>query len=118
MSTAKALTPHVSPATAPRPSASWQRVCSRQDLVPHSGVAAWLETDEGPVQVALFYLPGGANPPQSAAQNPPSLAGHAQELYAIDHRDPFSGANVIARGIVGVPVGQVVPRVTTDQNAS
>lgn len=87
---------------------TWQRLCTRADLVPHSGVAAWLETDEGPVQVALFYLPGGANPPQSAAQNPPSLAGHAQELYAIDHRDPFSGANVIARGIVGDLQGEPV----------
>lgn len=63
---------------------TWRPLCTKADLVPHSGVAAWIETDEGPAQVALFYLPG-----------------HATELFAVDHRDPFSGANVIARGIVG-----------------
>jgi nitrite reductase (NADH) small subunit len=70
---------------------TWQRLCTRADLVPYSGVAAWVETPEGPAQVAVFYLPG-----------------HAQELYALDHRDPFSGANVIARGIVGDIKGQPV----------
>lgn len=62
----------------------WKPLCTREDLVPFSGVAAWIETDEGPAQVALFYLPGQAG-----------------ELYALDHHDPFSGANVIAHGIVG-----------------
>jgi nitrite reductase (NADH) small subunit len=70
---------------------TWQTLCTRADLVPYSGVAAWVETPEGPAQVAIFYLPG-----------------HAQELYAIDHHDPFSGANVIARGIVGDLKGQPV----------
>jgi nitrite reductase (NADH) small subunit len=70
---------------------TWQTLCTRADLVPYSGVAAWVETPEGPAQVAVFYLPG-----------------HAQELYALDHRDPFSGANVIARGIVGDIKGQPV----------
>ena len=63
---------------------TWQPLCTRADLVAFSGVAAWLSTPEGPAQVALFYLPG-----------------HAQELYALDHFDPFSKAHVIARGIVG-----------------
>ncbi|RTR02913.1 nitrite reductase small subunit NirD [Halomonas nitroreducens] len=63
---------------------TWQPLCTKADLVAFSGVAAWIETPEGPAQVALFYLPG-----------------HATELYAVDHHDPFSGANVIARGIVG-----------------
>ncbi|QHD48972.1 nitrite reductase small subunit NirD [Vreelandella aquamarina] len=63
---------------------TWQPLCTRADLVPFSGVAAWLNIPEGPAQVALFYLPG-----------------HAQELYALDHFDPFSKAYVIARGIVG-----------------
>ncbi|MCE8039176.1 nitrite reductase small subunit NirD [Halomonas sp. MCCC 1A11062] len=70
---------------------TWQTLCTRADLVPYSGVAAWVETPEGPAQVAIFYLPG-----------------HAQELYAIDHHDPFSNANVIARGIVGDLKGQPV----------
>jgi nitrite reductase (NADH) small subunit len=63
---------------------TWQPLCTRADLVAFSGVAAWLSTQEGPAQVALFYLPG-----------------HAQELYALDHFDPFSKAYVIARGIIG-----------------
>ena len=86
---------------------TWQRLCTRADLVPHSGVAAWLETDEGPVQVALFYLPGGPNTLQPSGPNTPR-AGHGQELYALAHRDPFSGANVIARGIVGDLQGEPV----------
>ena len=70
---------------------TWQPLCTRADLVSYSGVAAWVETPQGPAQVAVFYLPG-----------------HAQELYALDHHDPFSGANVIARGIVGDLKGQLV----------
>ncbi|WP_299311127.1 nitrite reductase small subunit NirD [uncultured Halomonas sp.] len=79
---------------------TWQPLCTRADLVPYSGVAAWVETPEGPAQVAIFYIPAGPNTP--------ALPGHAQELYAIDHHDPFSGANVIARGIVGDLKGQPV----------
>ncbi|WP_416139883.1 nitrite reductase small subunit NirD [Halomonas sp. HK25] len=70
---------------------TWQALCTRTDLVSYSGVAAWLETAEGPTQVAIFYVPG-----------------QSQELYALDHRDPFSGANVIARGIVGDIKGEPV----------
>ena len=95
---------------------TWQRLCTRADLVPHSGVAAWLETPEGPAQVAIFYLPSDPNTSQPSDPNTsqPSdpntsqLPSHAQELYAIDHRDPFSGANVIARGIVGDLQGEPV----------
>ena len=64
--------------------ATWQPLCSKAALVAFSGVAAWLTTSAGPAQVAQFYLPG-----------------HSQELYALDHFDPFSKAHVIARGIVG-----------------
>lgn len=70
---------------------TWQPLCTRADLVDFSGVAAWLDTPEGPAQVALFYVPG-----------------HGHELYAVDHRDPFSGAYVIARGIVGDLQGKPV----------
>ncbi|WP_275286124.1 nitrite reductase small subunit NirD [Halomonas elongata] len=70
---------------------TWQPLCTSEDLVAHSGIAARLETDDGPVQIAIFYLPG-----------------HEPALYAIDHHDPFSGANVIARGIVGDVAGEPV----------
>lgn len=70
---------------------TWQPLCTKADLVAHSGVAAWTETPERPVQVAVFYLPG-----------------QATELFAIDHHDPFSDANVIARGIVGDIQGEPV----------
>lgn len=69
----------------------WHLLCERHDLIPFSGVAAWLETSEGPAQVAIFYLPG-----------------QKQELYAIDNHDPLSGANVMARGIIGDLDGQLV----------
>lgn len=87
---------------------TWHPLCTRADLVPYSGVAAWVETPEGPAQVALFYLPSGPNTPQPSDPNTSSLPGQAQELYAIDHHDPFSNANVIARGIVGDLKGQPV----------
>lgn len=66
---------------------SWRAVCRRADLVANSGVVAWVDG----TQVALFYLPqdDGA-------------------VYAIDNRDPKSGANVIGRGIVGHLGGELV----------
>jgi nitrite reductase (NADH) small subunit len=67
----------------------WQAVCSRQDLVANSGVVAWVDG----AQVALFFLPNEASD---------------QQLYAIDNRDPKSGANVIGRGIVGHLAGDLV----------
>lgn len=70
---------------------AWQKVCTKVDLVEFSGVAAWLETADGPAQVAIFYLPDQGN-----------------ELFALDHHDPFSNANVIARGIVGDLKGAAV----------
>lgn len=81
----------MSTATAIKNDVTWQPLCTRADLVAFSGVAAWLETAGGPVQVALFHLPG---------------PGQSSELYAVDNRDPFSGANVIARGIIGDVKGE------------
>lgn len=73
---------------AQRSMGNWQTVCSRQDLVAHSGVVAWFSG----AQVALFYLPdpnGGT-------------------IHAIHNRDPLSGANVIGRGILGYLQGVLV----------
>jgi len=65
----------------------WRPVCRQEDLVVDSGVVVWLDG----AQVALFYLPG-----------------EDQALYAIDNRDPRSGANVIGRGLVGSLNGELV----------
>ncbi|MBI4939155.1 MAG: nitrite reductase small subunit NirD [Actinobacteria bacterium] len=57
---------------------TWTPVCRYVDLEPERGVAALVDG----AQVALFRL-------------------HDGTLAAVDHRDPFSGANVLARGLVG-----------------
>ncbi|HDS1790910.1 nitrite reductase small subunit NirD [Pseudomonas putida] len=66
---------------------NWQPVCQAQDLVADSGVVVWFDG----AQVALFYLPGQSQP-----------------LYAVDNRDPRSGANIIGRGLVGSVQGELV----------
>ena len=66
----------------------WRALCSRDDLVPNSGVVAWHDGS----QVALLYLPEHQDKP----------------LYAIDNRDPKSGANVIGRGLLGSIKGDLV----------
>jgi nitrite reductase (NADH) small subunit len=53
-------------------------VCAYDDLQPERGVAALVDGR----QVAVFRL-------------------HDGSVRAVDHRDPFSGAHVMARGIVG-----------------
>ena len=57
----------------------WQPVCSVDDLVAGSGVAVLL----GQQPVALFWLP----------ELEPGL-------FALAHRDPFSGAEVLAHGLI------------------
>lgn len=57
---------------------SWVAVCSLDDLQPERGVAALL----GDRQIALFRIFDGS-------------------VYAISNQDPFTGANVLSRGIVG-----------------
>lgn len=71
---------------------SWTTVCDLDDLLPERGVAALV----GERQVAVFRLVDGA-------------------VHCVDHADPFSGANVIARGIVGTRTleGEEVPVVTS-----
>lgn len=79
---------HETPPGAMPAAASWLPVCTRRDLVADSGVVALVDGR----QVALFYLP--------------AVAG--ETLYALDNRDPKSGANVIGRGIVGHLAGELV----------
>ncbi len=58
--------------------ASLTEVCSLKALSPERGAAALV----GGVQVALFRT-------------------HDDAVYAVQQRDPYSGANVVSRGIVG-----------------
>lgn len=67
---------------------TWQPLCNRSDLVADSGVVAWHEG----AQVALFHLPHAGD----------------KTLFALDNRDPKSGANVIGRGILGSLKGDLV----------
>ena len=64
--------------TAVRATAQWVAVCRLDELRPERGVAALVVAG----QVALFRTHDGA-------------------VYALDNRDPFSGAYVLSRGIVG-----------------
>lgn len=66
-----------SPAAA-APTRIWQAVCSYDDLVPERGCAALL----GSAQIALFRTFDGS-------------------VFAISNQDPFTGAYVLSRGIVG-----------------
>jgi nitrite reductase (NADH) small subunit len=63
---------------AAEPAAGWTAVCRYRDLQPERGVAALM----GGVQVALFRTFDG-------------------EVHAIGNQDPFTGAYVLSRGIVG-----------------
>ena len=58
--------------------AGWVRVCSLTDLEVERGRAALI----GSTQLALFLL-------------------HSGRVHAVSNLDPYSGANVISRGIVG-----------------
>lgn len=57
---------------------SWSGVCPLEELEPERGVAVLVAGR----QVAVFRTWDG-------------------DIYALDHLDPFSGAHVMARGIVG-----------------
>ena len=58
---------------------TWVEVCALDDLVPDRGACVLV----GPYQVALFRLSSD------------------DALYALSNYDPFSGASVLSRGIVG-----------------
>lgn len=65
---------------------TWTAVCAVTDLIPNRGAAALLENDE---QVAIFRTGDDA-------------------VYAIANIDPFSGAAVLSRGLVGDLAGAPV----------
>ncbi|TWI52607.1 nitrite reductase (NADH) small subunit [Pseudomonas duriflava] len=75
--------------TEPTHAVTWRALCHRRDLVANSGVVAWLDG----YQVALFHLP--------------QVDDH-EKVFAIENKDPKSGANVIGRGIVGTLKGELV----------
>ncbi|GAA3221845.1 nitrite reductase small subunit NirD [Pseudonocardia petroleophila] len=64
--------------TATETSVRWTTICPLERLLPERGVAALV----GDVQVALFRL-------------------HDGSVHAVGNVDPFSGAAVMSRGIVG-----------------
>ena len=70
--------------TEPSASPNWAALCSSADLPEGLGVRALVDG----MQIALFRVAG--------------------KLYAIDAMDPFSGAAVLSRGIVGDLKGHVV----------
>lgn len=78
------------PEGTPAGARGWVRICHLADLTPDRGAAALV----GRRQVAVFLL----SPP---ADSSPSGEAPAPEIYAVDNHDPYSGANVIARGLVG-----------------
>jgi len=63
----------------------WTAVCAPDEIVPDSGVCALV----GGRQVAVFRL-------------------GADRVYALANRNPFSGVNVLSRGIVGDIRGEPV----------
>jgi nitrite reductase (NADH) small subunit len=66
------------PTEASRLPAGWVRICAVADLEVERGRAALL----GTTQIALFLL-------------------HSGRVHAVSNLDPYSGAHVISRGIVG-----------------
>ncbi|MDH6127371.1 nitrite reductase small subunit NirD [Kitasatospora sp. GP82] len=58
---------------------NWTRVCEFDDLIPGRGVAVLLPDG---TQAAVFRT-------------------RTDEVYALDNRDPFSGAYVMSRGLTG-----------------
>lgn len=74
---------------APAADATWTEICALDDLVPGTGACALVDGR----QVAIV------RPDES------------DRLYALDNLDPFSGAMVISRGIVGDAKG--VPKIAS-----
>ena len=67
----------------------WVSICDLPEILPDTGVCALVDGR----QIALFRM---------------SDIRMGDALYAIDNRDPMSGANVLSRGIVGDVRGELV----------
>lgn len=63
--------------------ADWIEICTYDSIYPDTGVCALIDGR----QVAIFRLSDG-------------------HLYAVSNHDPFSGANVLSRGLVGDRAGE------------
>ena len=63
--------------TADHAAQTWTRICALSDILPGAGVCALV----GGEQVAVFFVAG--------------------EVFALGNRDPFTGANVMSRGLTG-----------------
>jgi nitrite reductase (NADH) small subunit len=70
----------------------WETVCLLDRLLPERGAAALLAAGGEPVQMAIFRT-------------------HDGTVHAVGNVDPFSGAAVLSRGIVGDRAG--VPTVAS-----
>ncbi|WP_029891451.1 nitrite reductase small subunit NirD [Polycyclovorans algicola] len=64
---------------------TWTEVCALDEILPDTGVCVLA----GGQQVAVFRI------------------GDGEQVHAIDNRDPFSGANVLSRGLVCSLAGRV-----------
>lgn len=63
--------------TPPSSEQTWTRVCALPDILPGTGVCALVRGE----QVAVFHVAG--------------------RVFALGNRDPFTGANVLSRGLTG-----------------
>jgi nitrite reductase (NADH) small subunit len=79
------LTTTPSPSPSPAPEVDWTDVCDVSRLTAGRGICALINE----TQIAIFRIPTGA-------------------VVAVGNHDPFSGVNVISRGIVGSVGDQVV----------
>jgi nitrite reductase (NADH) small subunit len=62
----------------------WLQICELHEIAPDTGVCALISGR----QVAVFRV------------------GEGEQVYAVSAYDPFSGANVLSRGIVGDRAGE------------
>lgn len=67
----------------PASTARWMDICALDDLPYEAGIGAILSIDDREEQIALFRLED------------------SEQVYATGNFDPFSKANVLARGIIG-----------------
>ncbi len=65
------------------PALAWTRVCALTDILPGTGVCALVQGQ----QVAVFHVAG--------------------RIFALGNRDPYTGANVLSRGLTGDAGGRL-----------